>query len=80
MDGKKTIGVYIRELRESKDMTLTELARRAGISIPHLSRVERGHAEPSFMVVAKLAGGLNMTVAELMRRMELATEMEQDQK
>jgi transcriptional regulator with XRE-family HTH domain len=34
-------GHYLRRAREGREMTLTELARRVGISIAYLSRIER---------------------------------------
>lgn len=39
-------GRYLRETREDRDITLTELARRIKVSIPYLSRIERERENP----------------------------------
>ncbi len=39
-------GRYLRETREDRDITLTELARRIQVSIPYLSRIERERENP----------------------------------
>jgi transcriptional regulator with XRE-family HTH domain len=47
MDNKtKSLGVELRTLREQKNLSLRELARRAGISPAFLSKVERGEVTP----------------------------------
>ncbi|HSR25804.1 MAG TPA: helix-turn-helix transcriptional regulator, partial [Candidatus Eisenbacteria bacterium] len=37
-----SLGSYIREQRESAEVSLRQLARTAGVSNPYLSQVERG--------------------------------------
>lgn len=60
------IGLRIRELRLERGMTLDQLSRSAGISASHLSRLERGQAEPSFTVAAGLASQLGVSLTELL--------------
>lgn len=60
------IGPQIRELRLERGMTLDQLSRSAGISASHLSRLERGQAEPSFTVAAGLASQLDVSLADLL--------------
>jgi XRE family transcriptional regulator, regulator of sulfur utilization len=60
------IGLRIRELRLERGMTLDQLSRSAGISASHLSRLERGQAEPSFTVAAGLASQLGVSLSELL--------------
>lgn len=60
------IGLRIRELRLERGMTLDQLARSAGISASHLSRLERGQAEPSFTVAAGLASQLGVSLTDLL--------------
>lgn len=38
----KTFGNYLRRIRNNRGLTLTELAKRSGISQPHLSHIENG--------------------------------------
>lgn len=48
-----------------RGMTLDELARRAGISASHLSRLERGQTAPSFKVAADIAREIGVKPSEL---------------
>src|SRR5262245_63393583 len=41
-----SFGHYLRRAREGREMTLTDLARRVGISIAYLSRIERERENP----------------------------------
>ncbi|CAN5759791.1 hypothetical protein BH23CHL2_BH23CHL2_06890 [soil metagenome] len=59
------IGPTIRALRLERGMTLDQLAAGAGISASHLSRLERGQAEPSFTVAAALAKAIGVSLSEL---------------
>lgn len=59
------IGPRIRELRLERGMTLDELAKSAGISASHLSRLERGQAEPSFTVAAAIAMQVGVSLSDL---------------
>jgi transcriptional regulator with XRE-family HTH domain len=61
----KTLGQYIRELRERKDLSLRDLARRVDISAPFLSDVELGRRNTSEKVLAKIAHVLGTTLEEL---------------
>jgi transcriptional regulator with XRE-family HTH domain len=60
------IGPVIRRLRTERQMTLDQLAARAGISASHLSRLERGQAEPSFTVAAALAREIGVSLSDLL--------------
>lgn len=66
------IGLRIRELRLERGMTLDQLSRSAGISASHLSRLERGQAEPSFTVAAALASQLGVSLSELLESSKVA--------
>lgn len=63
----KTLGEHIRELREKKDLSVRELAKRIQVSPPFLSDVELGRRHPSEEVLGKLAHELDTTVAELQK-------------
>lgn len=41
MDPEAAVGGQIRELRKLKKLTLTQLAKAAGISVGYLSQIER---------------------------------------
>lgn len=61
----KTLGQRIEELRESKDLSMRELAAQAGISAPFVSDIESGFRYPSDDVLEQLARALGTTIADL---------------
>jgi transcriptional regulator with XRE-family HTH domain len=56
-----------RELRWSQ----SELADQVQLNRTYLSDIERGEANVSFAVVARLAGALDVSMSDLIRRAEL---------
>ena len=59
------LGPRIRTLRRSRGMTLRQLADRAGVTESFLSQVEREVTSPSIASVQRIAGGLDLAIAEL---------------
>jgi len=55
----------LRELRHSRGMTQAELARAAHVTTSYVARLEAGGAAPGIDLVARLAGALGTTVADL---------------
>ncbi|HET7868875.1 MAG TPA: helix-turn-helix transcriptional regulator [Actinomycetota bacterium] len=49
-----TAGAFLREARRSARLSQRELARRAGVAQPVLSRIERGHSSPRFDTLDRL--------------------------
>lgn len=62
---RDVLGRRLRTLRERRAQTLTETARRAGISPQYLSEIERGLKEPSSEMIAAVAGALGATLIDL---------------
>jgi XRE family transcriptional regulator, master regulator for biofilm formation len=61
------IGLRIRSLREKKKYSLSELAKKSGISKSYLSQIERNlQSNPSLQLLSKLAISLGTTVEELL--------------
>lgn len=56
-----SLGAELRELRKVRDLTLKQLSQLAGISLSHLSAVERGAAKPSIDVLDALSKALDVT-------------------
>ncbi|SDE80058.1 helix-turn-helix domain-containing protein [Pseudonocardia oroxyli] len=52
------VGATIRALREKSGLSMRELARRAGVSQPFLSQIERGASAPSMITTYRLAEAL----------------------
>jgi transcriptional regulator with XRE-family HTH domain len=60
-------GPRVRHLREGMDLSLRDLAERSGVSAPMLSQVERGETSPTLSVAQRIAGGLELTLSQLLR-------------
>jgi transcriptional regulator with XRE-family HTH domain len=61
------LGPRIRALREGMSLSLRDLADRSGVSAPMLSQVERGESSPTLAVAARIAGGLELRLSQLLR-------------
>src|ERR1700694_5624865 len=60
-------GPRVRALREAMGLSLRELALRCGVSSAMLSQVERGETSPTLQVAARIAGGLELRLSQLLR-------------
>lgn len=63
----RALGKRVRELRKESGYTQEKLAEHAGIHENHVRRIEGGTANPSYLVLVKLAKALGIPVAELLR-------------
>jgi transcriptional regulator with XRE-family HTH domain len=59
------LGPRIRALRQARNVTLRELAARAGVTESFLSQVEREVTSPSIASVQRIAHALDLAIAEL---------------
>lgn len=59
------LNLRIREIRLSKGLTLEQLAGKVGISIPHLSEVERGKKNLNNHLITRLCEALKVTPRDL---------------
>jgi transcriptional regulator with XRE-family HTH domain len=64
------LGAAIRELRAKSGMTQEAIAQKAGITVAHLSGIERGHANPSWNAVMAIADALDVSIIEIARRVQ----------
>jgi transcriptional regulator with XRE-family HTH domain len=62
-----TVGNRIKALREAMDLSLRDLAERSRVSAPTLSQVERGETSPTLSTAARIAGGLELSLSQLLR-------------
>jgi transcriptional regulator with XRE-family HTH domain len=60
-----SLGEYIREQRESAQVSLRQLAKTAGVSNPYLSQIERGVKKPSAEILSQIAKGLRISAETL---------------
>ena len=56
-----SLGSEVRQVRKARGLTLKDLSGSAGISVSHLSAIERGTTNPSFEIVHKLATALGIS-------------------
>jgi HTH-type transcriptional regulator, competence development regulator len=63
-----TLGARLRQVRERKELSISVVAKKAGISTAYLQKLEVGDVQhPSPRVLHSLAGVLQIDYAELMR-------------
>jgi len=61
------IGARLRRLREQKGLTLHELSQRSGVSLAHISEIERGRSTASLKTLEKLASALEVSTSYLLQ-------------
>src|SRR5213596_3963704 len=59
------IGTFIRTQREAAQVSVRQLAEKAGVSNPHLSQIERGLRKPSADVLSQIAKALRVSAEVL---------------
>ncbi|MCB1422311.1 MAG: helix-turn-helix transcriptional regulator [Nitratireductor sp.] len=56
----EAFGAEVRELRKARQMTLADLAGASGVSVSHLSAIERGSVSPTLGKITQIANGLGV--------------------
>jgi transcriptional regulator with XRE-family HTH domain len=69
-DPQPALGAAVRQLRAKRRLTQEALAQEAGITVGHLSMVERGLANPTWGTVTALAKALDVSMIEVARATE----------
>jgi transcriptional regulator with XRE-family HTH domain len=64
------IGEVLRRNRLGQRRTLADVARRAGVSVPYLSEVERGRKEVSSELLAAVCDALRIDLSDLLSEVE----------
>jgi len=62
----KMLGERVRELRKERALSQETLAELAEIHVNHLRRVELGQANPTYLVLLRLAAALKITLPRLL--------------
>ena len=63
----KELGMRIRYLRKSKDMTLESLSFESDVNRNYLGDMERGRRNPTLVILQRVAHGLGVTLEELFK-------------
>jgi transcriptional regulator with XRE-family HTH domain len=64
-------GTALREARLSIGLSQEELADKIGLDRTYISSTERGKRNPSLLTIARLSVGLELSMSELLSRVEL---------
>jgi transcriptional regulator with XRE-family HTH domain len=64
---EEVIAAQVRELRRARNISLTELARRTGMSKGQLSKIENAQSSTSLTTIGRLADALSVPVTSLFR-------------
>jgi transcriptional regulator with XRE-family HTH domain len=61
-----SLGRTVRRLRTQRGLSLERLSERCGVSRAMLSQIESGRSMPTITVLGRVAGGLQVSVAQLL--------------
>ncbi|CAH1658885.1 helix-turn-helix domain-containing protein [Chelatococcus asaccharovorans] len=64
----RQIGERLRILRAERDLTILELAAKAGVSAGIISQIERGNSNPSMKTLQRLRAALGVNLWEFLER------------
>ena len=74
--GNRRIGERLRSLRGERNLTILDLAAKAGVSAGIISQIERGNSNPSMKTLQKLRAALGVNLWEFLEREGPADENE----
>jgi transcriptional regulator with XRE-family HTH domain len=61
----KKFGLHLKSIRDKKGMSQEALANEANISLSQIGRIERGEINATLSTLDALAGGLKVSLKEL---------------
>lgn len=64
------LGKAIRHHREERGMTQEALAQEAGVTVGHMSMIERGHSNPTWATVSAITVALGTSMTEMAKTAE----------
>jgi transcriptional regulator with XRE-family HTH domain len=65
MEPDLALAAVLRDLRTDRGDTQEDLAHRAGLTVAAFARIERGHANPTWTSVRRIADALEISLAAL---------------
>ncbi len=66
MDINEVIAVNLKRIREEQNLSLGQLAEKAGVSKVMLSQIEKGSSNPTINTIWKITGALEISYADLL--------------
>jgi transcriptional regulator with XRE-family HTH domain len=64
------LAATVRRMRVERGDTQEDLAHRAGLTVAAFARIERGHANPTWTTVRRIATALEVSLADLAAAVE----------
>jgi len=64
------LAATVRRMRVERGETQEDLAHRAGLTVAAFARIERGHANPTWTTVRRIAVALEVSLATLAEAIE----------
>ncbi|MDR1113659.1 MAG: helix-turn-helix domain-containing protein [Candidatus Margulisbacteria bacterium] len=61
------VGLYLKKLRLARDLSIYQLAYKAGLRESVIMRIEKGQREPRLNTLLKIIEGLELTPARFWR-------------
>lgn len=61
------IEILVKQIREKKQLTLSQLSDKSGVSVTHINDVENNMKGPSLLIMVKLAKALDVSITDLYR-------------
>jgi len=58
-----SFGKHLKKMREGKGMSQEELANLAEVSLPQITRIERGVINPTICTIKSLSKGLSVDIS-----------------
>ena len=65
-----SLAATVQAARQARGLPVSALAERAGVSRAMIGKIERGAAQPTAVLLARLASALGLTLSELVARAE----------
>jgi transcriptional regulator with XRE-family HTH domain len=60
------LGRQVKKRRKTLKLSQEDVAAKTGLSVPSLSEIERGIANPTLLTLEKIAGALGVSVAAML--------------
>ncbi len=65
-----SLGATVRTARLGRELSVSALAERSGVSRAMIGKIERGEAQATAVLLGRLSGALGLTLSELVARAE----------
>jgi transcriptional regulator with XRE-family HTH domain len=65
-EASRILGLRLRERRQALSLNQETVAHRAGLNVSNYARIDRGHGNPTFYTLIRLAGVLGIDASDLL--------------